>query len=118
MLTWNHTVASELAPPGFYVDENGKPLPGFIGSVSTGGAFYTGGRYPAEFRGRYFFGDYGSSWIRTIETDANDDLVAVRDFALDAEGPVDLERHPRNGDIYFVAIFTNTIYRIRYTGAK
>ena len=54
----------------------------------------------------------------TIETDANDDLVAVRDFGSGGEGPVDFERHPGNGDIYFVAIFTNSVYRIRYTGAQ
>ena len=118
LLAWHHTDDSALAPPGFYFDEDGNPLEGFIGQTSTGGAFYASGNYPAQYRGRYFFGDYSSSWIKTIETDANDNLVAVRDFGSDGEGPVDFERHPRNGDIYFVAIFTNSVYRIRYTGAQ
>jgi hypothetical protein len=41
----------------------------------------------------------------------------VRDFGFDADGPVDFEHHPLNGDIYFVAIFTGTLYRIRHIGA-
>jgi glucose/arabinose dehydrogenase len=118
LLTWHHTNAEALAPPGFYFDDDGNQLEGFIGSTSTGGAFYTNGDYPAQYRGRYFFGDYSGSWIKTIETDASDELVAVRDFASDAEGPVDFERHPVTGDIYFVAIFSGTLYRIQYTGAQ
>src|SRR4030095_7723668 len=115
---WHHTNAGALAPPGFYFDDDGNPLEGFVGATSTGGAFYQDGAYPAQYHGLYFFGDYAASWIKTIETDANDQLVAVHDFAFDAEGPVDFERHPLNGDIYFVAIFTGTLYRIQYTGAQ
>jgi glucose/arabinose dehydrogenase len=118
LLAWHHLNAGDLAPPGFYFDEDGNPLEGFAGSTSTGGAFYANGGYPPEYRGRYFFGDYAASWIKTIETDANDQLVAVRDFAFDADGPVDFERHPLTGDIYYVAIYTGTLYRISHTGAR
>ena len=117
LLTWHHSNAGALQPPGFYFDDDGNPLPGFTGSTSTGGAFYAGGTYPAQYQGRYFFGDYAESWIRTIETDANDQLVAVRDFALNADGPVAFQRHPLTGDIYYLAIFSATLYRIQYTGA-
>jgi hypothetical protein len=77
-----------------------------------------GGDYPSQYDGRYFFGDFGDSWIRTIETDAADQLVAVRDFALDADGPVAFQRHPITGDIHFVGILAQQLYRIAYTGAR
>lgn len=32
-------------------------------NVVTGGAFYYGGKYPAEYRGAYFFGDWGRQKI-------------------------------------------------------
>lgn len=116
LLAWHHFNAGLLQPPGFHFDEEGNPLGGFSGATSTGGAFYTGGDYPDIYDGRYFFGDYAAGWIRTIETDENDQLVAVRDFAEDADGPVDFERHPVNGDIYYLSIFTFTVYRIDYVG--
>jgi glucose/arabinose dehydrogenase len=117
ILAWNHVDPAALSPPGFHFDEFGNPLAGFAGATSTGGAFYTGSDYPDEYDGRYFFGDYAASWIRTIETDAADQLVAVRDFALDADGPVAFQRHPLTGDIWFVAIYTDKLYRIAYVAA-
>jgi glucose/arabinose dehydrogenase len=118
ILAWNHNNANALSPPGFYFDDQGNQLPGFTGWTSTGGAFYTAGDYPDQYDGRYFFGDYGASWIKTIETDAADNLVAVRDFASNADGPVALQRHPLTGDIWYVAIFTGKVYRIEYVGAR
>ena len=118
LLAWSHSDPGALSPPGFHFDEDGNPLDGFAGATSTGGAFYVGGPYPDNFDGRYFFGDYAGSWIRTIETDDADQLVAVRDFGFDADGPVAFARHPSTGDIWFVGIFTGQVYRIAYTGAR
>jgi glucose/arabinose dehydrogenase len=118
LLTWNHYDPTLLSPPGFYFDDQGNQLPGFTGATSTGGAFYAGGNYPAEYNGRYFFGDYSASFIKTIETDDADNLVAVRAFASGASGPVAFGRHPLTGDIWYVAIHTSKVYRIAYVGAR
>src|SRR3712207_9511798 len=41
------------------------------GSAATGGAFYTGTSFPAEYQGAYFFGDYVQQVIRYVKVDAN-----------------------------------------------
>ena len=113
-LAWHHSSDAQLFPPGLHVDDAGNPLSGFHGNTSIGGTFFLGGSYPIEYEGRYIFGDFGQSWIRTMEVDAGDNVIAVRDFAFDAEGPVDFQRHPVTGDIWFVAINTGCIYQIRF----
>ena len=50
--------------------------------------------------------------------DAKGALNAVRDFALNADGPVAFARHPLTGDIWYVAIYTSRLYRIEYVAAR
>jgi len=103
--TWNHWTASLSTPPGF------------IGNCSVGGTFYSGTRYPAPYRGAYFFADYGQNWIKVATMSAGDQLVSIQNFAGDLEGPVDLAPEPSTGDLYYVSIASNQVRRIRYTGA-
>ena len=35
------------------------------GSAAVGGAFYTGGDYPASYNGTFFFADYAKQWLST-----------------------------------------------------
>ena len=90
--------------------------PGFVGRASIGGAFYTGTRYPAEWRNRYFFVDFGRGWIKVLDTDASYALVAVRSFADTVETPVYLDVEPGTGDLIYISLFSGTIRRVRYIG--
>ncbi len=105
ILTWHHTGATAYEPPGVYVDESGMPLPGFIGRTSVGGAVYPGGDYPDTYDGRIFFADYGDSWIKTIELDADYGTVAVRPFTTDVKNPVDVQPHPLTGDLHVIEYY-------------
>ena len=78
-------------------------------SSSTGGAFYTGTTYPAQFQGAYFYGDYSRSFIRTARVDSSDALTSgPTDFAGTADGPVDFGIGP-GGDLYYLAINTGEL---------
>ncbi|HKQ57364.1 MAG TPA: PQQ-dependent sugar dehydrogenase [Candidatus Eisenbacteria bacterium] len=90
--------------------------PGAVGNTAIGGEFYAGSTYPAFYRGRYFFADFGTGWIRTSAVDASGGMGPSVEFATDAEGPVDLCLEPVSGDLFYVAIFTGEVRRIRWTG--
>jgi hypothetical protein len=87
-----------------------------VGSAITGGVFYSGTSYPAQYQGAYFYGDYAQSIVRTLRVDASDALVAGSDatFASAADGPVDFEIGP-DSNIYYLAINAGEVRRIRYT---
>jgi glucose/arabinose dehydrogenase len=90
--------------------------PRTIGTTITGGVFVTGNGYPT-LQGKYVFGDYGASWIKYLEFDANDGLVggtnALQNLATSAEGPVAFHQGP-DGNLYYAAINSGRIYRIDY----
>lgn len=114
VIAWHHTTPSLFYPTGSYIDASGNPLDGFRGVCAIGGATYTGGTYPPEYVGRLFFAEYGLRTMRTIELDANFNLVAVRDFATQTGGVVAIERHPLTGDLYCVQLSTGQIVQIRW----
>lgn len=87
-----------------------------VGSCITGGAFYYGGSFPREYRGSYFYADWGMAWIK--RRDATGKIV---DF--DAGGKViQLDVGP-DGSLYLLKIvgeniaWTGSVQRVRYTGA-
>ncbi len=82
----------------------------------TGGAFYTGTVYPAQYQGAYFYADYGQGYMRTLRVDANDNLISgPTDFATSLDGPVDIEIGP-DQNIYYLSINTSELRRIRFAG--
>ncbi len=102
--TWNHNNESQSVPPGLK------------GNAIVGGAFYNGTRYPAAYRGRYFFADYAQNWIQTATFDAADNLGAIQAFGSGMDSPVDLVAEPGTGDLCYVAIGAGEVRRIRYAG--
>jgi glucose/arabinose dehydrogenase len=90
--------------------------PGIRGRTVTCGPFFTGTRYPAAYQNKLFFADYTDNWILAAEFDANDALVGVQNFATSADGPVAIVQSPADGMLYYVAIRTFEVRRIRYTG--
>src|SRR5439155_12941774 len=45
------------------------------GASITGGVVYTGSSYPAEYRGRYFYGDYAQKRLYSLKFDNTGTLV-------------------------------------------
>jgi glucose/arabinose dehydrogenase/PKD repeat protein len=46
----------------------------------TGGFFYRGPQFPAEYQGSYFFGDYAQNWIRRLTFDGAGAVAGVMSF--------------------------------------
>ncbi len=88
---------------------------GGASAAVTGGPFYSGSAYPAEFQGAYFYGDYAQNWLRVLHVDASDQLVGgVTDFGTELDGPVAIEMS-RDGRLYYLAINAGELRRISYT---
>ena len=79
-------------------------------------AFYDGASFPSEYGGALFFADYARNCIWTMMPDANGrpNHGDLRVFRTAADGPIDLVVGPR-GDLYYAAIRSNSIRRIRYS---
>jgi glucose/arabinose dehydrogenase len=86
------------------------------GCSITGGVFYNPAplQYPEEYEGDYFFADFCSGWIRSL-----DSTGAVRSFAKELVRPVDLEVS-KEGELYYLERGTSStpgsVGRIRYSG--
>ncbi|MEM7309634.1 MAG: PQQ-dependent sugar dehydrogenase [Planctomycetota bacterium] len=88
----------------------GEPFPG---NCSIGGAWYTGGSYPAQYHGTYFHADHGEQWIKNLIFDAADNLLEVRNFAPTVGAVVDLTVHPLTGDLYYVDVYAPGDFSVR-----
>ena len=118
VVAWNRSDPGLVTPSGFHFDAQGQPASGFVGSSAIGGVHYPGGgSYPAEYDGRFFFSDYSHEWVKTLETDAQDVLVGIRDFGEHVNRLVDMHVHPLDGDVYFLLMeedFNGHVYHLRY----
>ena len=81
----------------------------------TGGSFYEPSvvNFPAQYVGDYFFADYCSGWIKSIDltTKAVTTLLA----ADSTRDPVDI-KVAADGSLYYLARSTNRLRRVRYVG--
>jgi uncharacterized protein with LGFP repeats/glucose/arabinose dehydrogenase len=87
------------------------------GSSVTGGVVYTGTSYPADYRGRYFFGDYASKRVWTTMIDDRGEVVTPIEnggFGADIGNPVKFASMPVGGDIVYADIGTAMLRRIVY----
>ena len=84
------------------------------GNSAIGGTFYTGVQFPAAYRGRWFFADYGYSFIKYATLDTSDVVTQWNDFADEVQGPVDLATGPFDGDLYYVSIVSGEVRRLHY----
>ena len=90
LLWWHHMDGSLSYPLGW------------TGRSTTGGTFHQGSSYPAPFAGAYFCSDFTDGWIRYVQVNGADQVVASGDFVSDALGPVDLEWNPATGDLFYI----------------
>lgn len=93
----------------------GSPVAGpqYLANTSTGGVFYSGLDFPANYRGTYFHADYGQGWIKNIVFDANHRPVEVSHFATGIR-PVCLATHPTDGGLYYVDMTIPAVRKIVY----
>jgi glucose/arabinose dehydrogenase len=101
---------SAVTPPLYTFDHS-------VGRTVIGGAFYTGFQYPFQYRGNLFFADYTAQWLVRLVFDDNLNLASVEPFATGFAGPVHIELGP-DGMLYYVAILTGEVGRIRFVGAE
>ena len=80
----------------------------------TGAAFYrpVTANFPAEFAGRYFFGDFCGGFIRMLSP-PNYDTAAG--FATGISSLVDIQVH-QDGALYYLARGGGELFRVTFTG--
>jgi glucose/arabinose dehydrogenase len=78
-----------------------------VGRAITGGAFYRGSTFPAEYQGAYFFGDYLGGFIKWLDTGN-----VVHDWRA-AQSPVAI-RVGSDGALYYASIGNGIIYRVQF----
>ena len=101
------------ATPAVYAYPSSDPG-GQNGEAITGGVFYRGGAYPAQFVGRYFFGDFARNRFQTLTLPAT-----VEDFGTPGgwANPVDIQLAP-NGNVAYLGIGDGTLHEIVYVGGN
>jgi PKD repeat protein len=100
-------------------DNAGLSFPsGITGATVIGGAFYMGTKYPPQYQGVYFYGDYSAQFIKALVVDANDDFVSQSDFASSTGGIVDLGYNPNDEYLYYIDIWSGQVLRIRHTDGE
>jgi glucose/arabinose dehydrogenase len=86
------------------------------GQSITGGGFYTGKTWPANYRGVYVYGDWERGWMRTLRFDASDRLTSGPEpFVTGAGGPVAIREGP-DGSLYYIAFNASQLRRISFGG--
>lgn len=88
---------------------------GVTGATSIGGAFYVGTKYPPQYQGVYFYGDYTSQFIKALVVDGADNYVSQSNFGSSMGGIVDIGYNPNDQYLYYINIFNGTLNRIRNT---
>jgi glucose/arabinose dehydrogenase len=85
------------------------------GNAIVGGGFYnpTNVNFPSSYVGRYFFGDYGGGWIRSIVGSGSPG--SITGFATGISGPTDVEAH-HDGTLWYTARNSSNVRRICYQG--
>lgn len=96
-----------------------KPILDYASGCVTGGAFATSTAYPAPYRGAYFYADFTQGWLRMLQVDGSNNLVAgsVADFAQGLNEPVDVQTGP-DGLLYYLAISAGSLRRIEFNAGN
>jgi glucose/arabinose dehydrogenase len=90
-----------------------------LGSAAVvGGAFTGANSYKSAFQNAYWWADYARNQISAFKVDASNQVVpgSLTLFANNADGPVDLEIGPQDGDVYYLAINAGELRHVRFVG--
>jgi glucose/arabinose dehydrogenase len=81
-----------------------------------GGQFYTGTSYPLAYRDALFLADFYFGWVYCLRVDENDQVVSFFEFGTISDGPAAFAVHPQTGDLYYIALYSHAVKRIRFEG--
>lgn len=84
-----------------------------VGNSSTGGIFYQGDNFPANYKGNYFHGDFAGNWIHSFTMNTNDELSRMDSFQPYAPTVTCMAENPINGYLYYVS-YTGDIREVKY----
>lgn len=76
--------------------------PQFGGGSVTGGIWYTGNDFPAQYKNTYFFGDYVGGWIKSSTFDASDNPKSISNFVDNGAAVVAIATNPVSGGLYYI----------------
>jgi glucose/arabinose dehydrogenase len=88
------------------------------GGSIVGGVFYTGDRYPEEYRGDYFYADYSMEFIRRQQFAPDGTAVGPAVQFADATGagaPVMFRNGP-DGNLWYLSIYPAELRRVVFDG--
>jgi glucose/arabinose dehydrogenase len=101
-----------LTDPMYDYNHNGAS------AAVTGGPVYHASQFPAEYQGKYFFGDYAQGNIRYGTLDpANNQLTNVQTFEQYAGSVVDLKVAP-DGSLYYITYIPARLYKVAFTNGN
>jgi glucose/arabinose dehydrogenase/PKD repeat protein len=87
------------------------------GASITGGAVYSGTRYPAQYAGKTFIGDYARQQMWTLGTNGQTLTSAAVSFGTGL-GALTAVRSCQGGDICWTDITNSQIVRLKYSSAN
>ncbi|MGE3172604.1 MAG: PQQ-dependent sugar dehydrogenase [Planctomycetota bacterium] len=93
--------------------EAGIPGPQFHGSCSMGGVWHSGLSFPIEYGPCYFHADFNDGWIRRMEFDAQDQLLAVHDLTT-VTFPLFLGEHPGDHSLMYIGFNFDQMRAVRF----
>jgi uncharacterized protein YjdB len=127
-VAWKHAV-NDARVAGFngttptdpLVGAAGSPTTGqpFEGNCSTGGVYYTGTAFGANYQNTFFFGDYGVNFIKVANLNASQPWISnISNFAPEnfANGIVDMQQNPLDNSLLYVNINSGEIMKISMGG--
>ncbi len=97
----------------------GSPVQGpqFSGNAATGGVWYTGTDFPAQWRNTYFAADYGGGWIKSFVFGPDHRPSLVQNFVNPGNAVVFVSTHPTQGGIYYVK-WGDRVRKVTYSPAN
>jgi PKD repeat protein len=87
-----------------------------VGGCIIMGPYLQNSPYPAQYDNQLYFADFSNQWLKRASVDSTGKITNVTSFATALNQPVFLAKGP-DGNLYWLAIGSGTIYRIRYTGS-
>jgi glucose/arabinose dehydrogenase len=116
IVDWLHSTPAQARVPAFdgsgnaiavNINAPNSPVAGlpFSGSCAIGGVYYTGTKFPAAYRDKYYFSDAWplGRWINMVTFDSNDKPTAISQFAAPSSRvPVCMAADPQGYGLYYV----------------
>ncbi len=98
--TFNGNVAS-VATIG--TPESGVPGTPFGGYCAIGALWYTGDRFPPEYKDKFLLADWASGWVKQLTIDYTDVITKVDNFATSFNEILCMAQNPVDGTVAVVA---------------